>query len=83
MGSGIGYVLNRKESPAAPAPAKTAGDSRADFWREFIRVETDRILLVVLFVFMSFNHSSDTLKAAVLGALGMSITQQRYSRGMR
>lgn len=76
------YALTRKESPAAPAPAKTAGDSRADFWREFIRVETDRILLVILFGFMTFRGSSDTLKAAVLGALGMSITQQRYSRGI-
>jgi hypothetical protein len=63
---------------------KAAAARRAlpsDFWREFIRVETDRFILVALIIYLHHAGASESLQGAAIGALAMSIQAQRYKRG--
>lgn len=83
MSSGIEYVLgDRREAVTPPAPPSTIPPAKntREFWLEFVRVETDRFLLIGLIVFLHFVHASDTLQATALGGLVMTIQAQRYKR---
>jgi len=55
------------------------GDLGAWF-REFIRVETDRFLLFVLTLVLIVRHAPDAYVMAVVGGLIMSIQNSRYPR---
>ncbi len=72
MSAPIHSVLQEPKSLLAPA--------KRTFWQEFWRVETDKVFLLALIVFLHFVHAADTLQAAAIGGLIMSIQGQRYSR---
>jgi len=61
-----------------PTPAKPAHD--LEWFKEFIRVETDKFLLfALLLVLMHFDPGGGDMKM-VLGALLMAIQNNRYAR---
>jgi len=51
-----------------------------NFWQEFLRVQTDKILLCALFLIMHYWHVSGEMQAAVMGGLIGVIQSQRFSR---
>lgn len=78
--SGAGLILGGLRGDRAARPETPAPTDAPSFWRDFVRVETDRIILLLLIVFLHFVHADDKLQAAAIGGLIMSIQGQRYSR---
>jgi hypothetical protein len=51
-----------------------------NFWQEFLRVQTDKILLCSLLLIMHYWRTSGEMQAAVIGGLIGVIQSQRFSR---
>lgn len=51
-----------------------------EFWREYIRVETDRFILAALILVLHFVHAPDSWVLPLIGGLVMSIQNQRFNR---
>lgn len=49
------------------------------FWREFFRVQTDKLLLIGLIVFLHLTHADERLQAAAVGGLVVLVQQQRFN----
>lgn len=71
-GSPIAALLDRGK-PALPAPAIPQGES---FWKEFIRVQCDKFILLLLIVFLHFIHADEQLKYVVGGLIVLTQAQR-------
>lgn len=72
--------MKHQVEPAEPE-RKSAGRhiEISAWWHEYVRVETDRFLLLVLIVVLLWHDPGGDLKM-VLGALIMAIQNNRYPR---
>lgn len=52
----------------------------SDYWKEFLRVNLDKLILVALIIFMLAVHTDERLTYAALGALVSAITHNRWQR---
>jgi len=50
------------------------------FWQEFLRVQTDKLLLVALLLVLHYWGQSGEMQAAVIGGLIGVIQSQRFAR---
>jgi hypothetical protein len=64
------------EDSANPKPP----NPNSDYWREFWRVNFDKIILVFLILFMVALGADERLTYACLGALASAITHNRWQR---
>lgn len=69
--SGAALILGPQTVTEAP---------KDEFWREFIRVETDRFVLAALIIVLHFVHAPDSWVLPLIGGLVMSIQNQRFNR---
>lgn len=51
----------------------------SDFWKEFLRVQSDKIILALLIVFFFLRHAPEGLILGLLGALTTLINAQRFN----
>jgi len=52
----------------------------SDFWKEFLRVNCDKFVLLVLILLMLHLHSDERLIYLALGGLVGAITHNRWQR---
>lgn len=90
MTTGIEYALTKqagKDNPrsiadtdksALPVPAKAAPVLPAPFWQSFLRVETDKVILLLLIILLHHWHMDEKITATAVGGLIMAIQQQRF-----
>ena len=76
---GKGTVGNGMPSEQQPIPLPS--DSPPNFWHEFLRVQSDKLILAGLGVFLILRHADDKLIAGVIGALTVLIQGQRFRLG--
>lgn len=55
-------------------PQQTAGN----FWAEFLRVQSDKLILFALIVVLHYFHAGEQLEAAAVGGLITLIQGQRF-----
>lgn len=81
MASGIQEIVERPKTvpPIAPVPLGTLKTSDS-FWREFFRVQFDKLILLVLVFGLLLLHHDDLAKIAV-GGLVYSLQAQRFKLG--
>lgn len=80
MSSGIETILSAvKENQARqPVPVKTAPLSTGGFWREFIRVQSDKFILLGLILVLHLWHAPENIQSAAIGGLIVLIQGQRF-----
>lgn len=49
-----------------------------EFWREFVRVQSDKGILIMVLVFLHYAHASELLQSTALGGLIVLIQGQRF-----
>jgi hypothetical protein len=65
-----------KPDTGQPSPTPPA-QSRAEFWREFLRVQCDKFILFVLIIFLWKINQFDDMKY-VIGGLIVAINHNRF-----
>jgi hypothetical protein len=55
-----------------------SNNDRIEFWQEFLRVMSDKLLLLFLIVLMILRHVDDRLTYLTIGGLVGVITGQRF-----
>lgn len=63
---------------AETAPQETDKKPSSNFWREFVRVQSDKFLLLGLLIYLHHIHAEVTLQATTLGGLIVLIQGQRF-----
>lgn len=82
MPSGIETILERKQPPLLPSPIPQGTLKTSDsFWKEYFRVQSDKIFMLVLIALLHWWHADDKLQAAAVGGLIILIQGQRFKLG--
>lgn len=83
MSSAIETVLaevktDKQNQARQPVPAKPPPLPAGSFWREFVRVQSDKFILLGLILLLHFWHAPDTIQSAAVGGLIVLIQGQRF-----
>jgi hypothetical protein len=62
-------------------PLKLPLESKPSFWFEFLRVQSDKFILLALIAFLHFTHAPENLQAAAIGGLIVLTQAQRFKIG--
>ena len=74
---GLEEILARGGDTGKPLPVVPAPKSGSDFWREFLRVEFDKMLLFALSIYLWHFGQVAYAKAAMYG-LAVAINHYRF-----
>lgn len=66
----------KTKAVTAPAPSPASG-----FWKEFLRVQSDKFILLLLIILLHCFHSPENMQAAAVGGLIVLIQGQRFKTG--
>lgn len=85
-GSNSGAALLLSRTGAAPTDPKTTLPSgtlqtSGGFWREYFRVQSDKLLMFALILVLHWIHADEKLQAAAIGGLIILIQGQRFKLG--
>jgi hypothetical protein len=51
----------------------------SDYWKEFLRVQSDKFILALLLLVLHFTHAPDNIQTMALGGLLTLINAQRFN----
>jgi hypothetical protein len=51
----------------------------SDYWKEFLRVQGDKFILVLLLLVLHFTHAPESIQTMALGGLLTLINAQRFN----
>lgn len=51
----------------------------SDYWKEFLRVQSDKFILALLLIILHFTHAPENMQTMTLGGLLTLINAQRFN----
>jgi hypothetical protein len=74
------HLIDTPDAAASPAAGKVLTPNLAStaFWADFLRVQSDKIIMLVLIAFLFHVHADEKLVDVAVGGLIMLIQGQRF-----